>query len=248
MIKKQNINDLTVIMPVYNEEGGIIDVVEKWQCELEKLKIIYNICVYNDGSKDKTKELLEHNFSGNSKIKVINKTNSGHGPTILMGYRNNSKSKWLFQIDSDDEMSPEYFEKLWLKRMNFDFLIGERIERNQQLSRKIISLISRITVLLFYGSGVKDVNSPYRLMRSSVFCNYFDNIPKKTFAPNVIISGIVNRKLIRFYKISVPYKFRQTGEVSIKKWKLFKVSLKSFLQTLKFAFNKSNFEINEYNK
>ena len=39
------------------------------------------------------------------------KTNSGHGPTILLGYRENSDCAWVFQMDSDDEMGPEF---IWL--------------------------------------------------------------------------------------------------------------------------------------
>lgn len=229
---------LAVVMPVYNEEGAIGDVINKWVEELDKLQIDYNIIAYNDGSKDNTAEFLEEISKNQPKLIVVNKANSGHGPTILKAYKDNAgKYDWIFQIDSDDEMGPEGFPMLWEKRNDYDFLVGIRDGRLQQLPRKIISLVSRMCVKIFYGlNGVWDVNSPYRLMKSEKFAGLFNKIPEDTFAPNVIISGFVARKKLKFYETPVPCGIRQTGEVSIKKWKLLKAAAKSFLQTIKFSF------------
>ena len=82
---------------------------------------------------------------------------------------------------------------------------------------------------------VWDVNTPYRLMRTSEFMDVYQQIPLTTFAPNVIISGMVARKKLRYYEIRVPQHDRTTGEVSIKKWKLLKAAVKSFWQTIHFA-------------
>lgn len=228
--------ELNVIIPVYNEEGAINTVLDKWSKELERLGINFNIHAYNDGSKDNTLNILNEYASKNNKIIVHDKPNSGHGSTILLGYQENSDSEWVFQIDSDDEMGPESFEKLWAKRNDYDFLIGSRTERNNPLSRKLITLLSRLTVWIMYGTGVKDVNSPYRLMKSDLFRKYYNLIPANTFAPNVIISGICGMKKFKVYETPVTYTFRTTGEVSIKKFKLLKSALKSFLQTIFFRF------------
>ena len=229
---------LAVVMPVYNEEGAIGAVINKWMEKLDKLQIDYNIIAYNDGSKDNAAEILEEIAKTQPQLIVVNKANSGHGPTILKAYRDNATQySWIFQIDSDDEMSPEGFASLWGKRNDYDFLLGIRDGRLQQLPRKIISFVSRACIKIFYGwVGVWDVNSPYRLMRSEKFADLFNKIPEDTFAPNVIVSGFVARKKLRFYETPVPCKPRETGEVSIKKWKLFKAAIKSFVQTIKFSF------------
>lgn len=229
---------LAVVMPVYNEEGAIGAVIEKWATELDKLQIDYNIFAYNDGSKDNTATILEEIAKKQPKLIVVNKENSGHGPTILKAYRDNAaKYSWIFQMDSDDEMEPEGFAAIWEKRNDYDFLVGIRDGRLQQLPRKIISFVSRLCVKIFYGfNGIWDVNSPYRLMRSEIFADLFNKIPEDTFAPNVIVSGFVARKKLRFYEAHVPCRLRQTGEVSIKKWKLLKAAIKSFWQTIIFSF------------
>ena len=106
--------------------------------------------VYNDGSKDNTAQILKSLSEKYPRLKYKNKENSGHGPTILQGYRENCKSyNWIFQIDSDNEMGTEGFNSLWTNRENYNFLIGIRNKRIQYLSRNIISYISRLTIKYF---------------------------------------------------------------------------------------------------
>ena len=62
----------------------------------------------------------------------------------------------------------------------------------------------------------------------------------ETFAPNVIISGMAAKKHLRCYEIRVPQHERITGEVSIKKWKLFKAAVRSFVQTIVFALSEKS--------
>lgn len=233
--------ELAVVIPVYNEEACIVSVLEKWIEVLNRLGIDYRIDVYNDGSKDNSLEVMketEPRFAG--RLAVHDKPNGGHGNTILTGYLANcEKAEWIFQVDSDDEMSPESFPGLWRKRADYDFLIGRRDGRKQPLPRRVMSAVSRLTVRIFYGKSVWDVNTPYRLMRTSVFAPIYRLIPLDTFAPNVIITGMAAKRRLRSCEIPVPQQDRQTGEVSIKKWKLFKAAMKSFRQTVCFALCKS---------
>lgn len=228
--------ELAIVMPIYNEAGSISNVVSKWTKALQKLEINFQIHAYNDGSKDNTLQILNQLALENKKLVVHDKLNSGHGPTILQGYRDNSNAEWIFQIDADDETGPEEFEDLWKNREGYDFLLGRRVRLHQPLVRKLISSTSRAVIRIFYGSKVFDVNSPYRLMKSSVFKDIFFSLPDNMFAPNVVISGLVSINNLRAYEIPVQQKERTTGEVSIKKFKLIKAALKSFQQTITYRF------------
>lgn len=237
-MQRDGMLDLVVVIPVYNEELSIAGVLRDWSAVLDSLGMKYVIAVYNDGSQDRTKEVLAETESAlKGKILVVNKGNSGHGPTILQGYKEYApKSDWIFQIDSANEMQPDGFAELWSARGEYDFLLGYRGGRTQPLSRKIVSVVSRVTVRLFYGKTVWDVNSPYRLMKSSVFAPVFSQIPANTFAPNVIIAGWVGMKGLRHAQFRIPHTNRRTGEVSIKKGKLFRAAFRSFVQTVSFSF------------
>ena len=230
-------HQLSVVIPVYNEEEIIVKVLQDWSDELRDLSLTYEIRVYNDGSKDNTSGVLKDLEEQIPNLVVVNKKNSGHGPTILQGYREASqKSEWVFQVDSDNEMPASFFRELWKNKDSYDFLIGIRTNREQHSIRKIISGISRYTVWFFYRKGVADVNSPYRLMRTSCFAELFQKIPASTFAPNLIISGYAGLKKFRIFQTKVLHTNRETGEVSIKRFKLLKVAAKSYWQTIRFRF------------
>ena len=229
-------NDVTIVMPVYNEEACINEVIDDWKIALDKLQISYNLLILNDGSRDNTARELDKQ-QDNPAVTIINKENSGHGPTILTGYHLAAKNaEWVFQVDSDNEMRAEHFQSLWDERHNCDAVFGIRSAREQALPRRIISAISRMAVNLCYGRGVQDVNCPFRLMRTSILHKLLQRIPPNTFAPNVAIAGLFVHNGCPVKNIAVPHSNRQTGEVSIKKLKLFKAAMNSFLQTILIRF------------
>lgn len=228
--------ELIVVIPVYNEQEIIATVIKKWTKLLSDMMIDFEIRVYNDGSKDNTLKTLRDLESKYSNLKIIDKTNSGHGPTILKGYKESLNAEWIFQIDSDDEIDVTYFPELWNYRNQYDFLIGKRMNRNTPAIRKLISLISRLTISILYGNRVYDVNCPYRLMRTSAVKGFIPSIPDDTLAPNLIIAGMASQKKLAVFQTEVRFKFRTTGEVSIKRWKLIKFSVKSFWQTFLYRF------------
>ena len=234
---------LCVVMPVYNERDAIGPVLEKWHAALDGLGIDFEIRPYNDGSKDDTLAVMKAAAERlGPRISVRDKPNGGHGNTILTGYREAAADgfDWVFQIDSDDEMGPDGFSGLWERRNEYDFLVGIRDGRRQALPRKVVSLVSRLCVRIFYGKGVWDVNTPYRLMRVSAFRDFYAAIPLTTFAPNVILSGLAARHSLKMFEMPVPQHDRTTGEVSIKKWKLLKAAAKSFWQTISFALSRGS--------
>ena len=235
LMKKIN-ETLRLIIPVYNEEEAIDIVINDWTQKLDSLEIDYTICAYNDGSKDQTLRKLIDLAKENKRLKVIDKPNSGHGPTILKGYKDNLDADWLFQIDSDNELRTENFHLLWEAREENDFIIGNRVDRASPLPRVIITQISRWVVGIFYGFVVKDVNMPYRLMRVEKIKEDILRIPDLTFAPNLIVTGVANIRKMRIKQFDITHHSRETGEVSIKKWKLLKAAIQSFWETIKFRF------------
>lgn len=228
-------HELALVMPVYNEEECIVAVVHAWRDELSRLGIDFLMLILNDGSRDNTARQLAR-FETDDRIRVIDKENSGHGPSILLGYRlAESQACWVFQTDSDDEMSPRHFHELWRRRDRYDALFGARHNREQGAGRKFITQVSRMTVRLLFEAGVKDVNTPYRLIRSPLLKQIVDIIPPDTFAPNLVISGAVAMAGGRILNLPVPHQGRRTGSVSIVKWKLWSAARRSFFQTVKLS-------------
>lgn len=233
---EKNEIELAIIIPVYNEMEIIEKVIVSWTKMLEGLGIDFELRAYNDGSKDKSLKVLKKIAKAVPQLVVLDKSNSGHGPTILMGYREAS-AKYIFQIDSDNEIESQHFEKFWKLRDQYDFIIGERnYIQTPPLSRILVSKVARFIIFMFYGSGAKDVNCPYRLLKTSSFEELLYKILDDTFAPNLILSGYANKSKMRLLNIQVDSEFRKTGTVSIQHWKLLRVAFKSLLETILFRF------------
>ena len=225
--------DLAVVMPVYNESDCVARVIRSWLGTLTSENINFRMIVLNDGSTDDTSSRLAA-FKDDHAVEVIDKPNSGHGPTILQGYKRAVEmADWVFQCDSDDEIRPDHFPTLWRSRRKFDALFGVRSDRSQMPSRRIVSACSNLTVRLLFGRGIKDANTPYRLIRASLLGRILEQIPPNTFAPNVIISGAMARSRARIMNHPVFWEHRRTGKPSIVRWRILRSAMRAFWQTLR---------------
>ncbi len=220
-----------IVLPIYNEEKIIEKVINELIDKTSEFNI--KIVLINDGSKDETKEKIEK-FKDVNNVIIFNKQNEGHGQTILLGYKYAIKNDcdYIFQIDSDDQFYTEDIKEFLRKDFNENLIIGKRKKRKDKLIRLIITNLMKFIILIFHGVLVKDANSPFRLIRKSFLSKNINKI-EDSIIPNILLSIIAAKdKSLRF--IDVNHKERETGEVSIKKWKLFSFCLKSFSEIIWF--------------
>ena len=125
-ITEQNQDRLIIVIPAYNEEENIENVVAQWHPIVEKTGGDSRLFVINDGSTDRTQEELDHLQGKYPQLRTVKKENQGHGATILYGYRCAiaEGADYIFQTDSDGQTLPEEFWKLWADRKKCGLLIG----------------------------------------------------------------------------------------------------------------------------
>lgn len=228
-------HELTVVMPVHNEADGLAACLTAWRCELDRLGVDHRILVLDDGSTDATPAVLA-GLADDRHIDAVSKANEGHGPTVLRGYAAAvADSEWVFQVDSDDEIPADAFEVVWSARSGHDAVFGYRTGRDQPLDRRVISRVAGLVVRGLFGSCVRDVNVPYRLVRSEVLAPLLDAIPADTFAPNLVVSGVLGRDPSTFAEVPVPHTQRRTGQVSFAGIGALRAAARSFAQTLHLA-------------
>ena len=117
-ITEQNQDRLIIVIPAYNEEENIENVVAQWHPIVEKTGGDSRLFVINDGSTDRTQEELDQLQGKYPQLRTVKKENQGHGATILYGYRCAiaEGADYIFQTDSDGQTLPEEFWKLWSDR------------------------------------------------------------------------------------------------------------------------------------
>ena len=231
---------LVVVIPVYNEQDCIEEVITSWGSFLNGyLKdITFKIVVINDGSKDNTPKILDDLTTTLPYLHRVHQKNGGHGEAVLNGYAEALKftPDWVFQVDSDNQFLPEDFPKLWENRSKSDFILGFRKKRYDEFNRLIITRIVRIIIFLLYGVFVTDSNIPYRLIKGTYLPLLLRDLPGRPFAPNIFLTVMAKKDGNDLMFIPVTHKERETGQVSIIKWKLLKVCFRSAKELLSFAF------------
>lgn len=149
---------ISVIIPVYNEEEVLELSYKKIKDTLEKIiEYNYEIIFVNDGSKDRTLEMLEYISQKNENIKVISfSRNFGHQAAVTAGIKHSTGDAVVI-IDADLQDPPEVIPemiKLW--EDGNDVIYGKRKKRKGESAFKLL------TAKMFYKTlnALSDVEIP----------------------------------------------------------------------------------------
>ena len=204
---------ISVIVPVYNEEKTLAKVVRK----LEKLKlpISKEIIIINDGSKDKTREILKDLSKKFKKLKVIDYTlNRGKGFAIRKGIEK-SKGEIILIQDADLEYDLENI-KLLLKEIlekNEKVVYGSRfMKKNNRgkiafyLGNKFLSMMTSA----LYLQRVTDMETCYKMFRREVIENI--SLKSDRFEIEPEITAKIIREGYKIKEVPINYSPRSNKE------------------------------------
>lgn len=230
---------LVVVIPVYNEQDCIKKVLLEQLDFFRGLQLSFRILIVNDGSKDNTLNVLTSLSESHKELVIHSQENGGHGSAIMKGYQLalELNPDWIFQTDSDDHFNIMEFNKLWIKRNESDFILANRVGRQDPFYRILISRMLSTLVKLFLGSGASDLNNPFRLMKASFLQKCVSLLaPHKFFAPNVFITIIGLSQGHKAYNIPVSHRSRHTGVNSLNLAKFAKACTRSLFELIKFIY------------
>lgn len=231
--KEVSVDKLYIVIPAYNEEENIVRVIDEWYQVVEKVGNGSRLVIIDDGSKDKTFQIMKDAAADRAAFLPLTKPNGGHGATILYGYHYAIKdgADYIFQTDSDGQTLPEEFWEFWKNRKDYDMIIGHRKGRQDGFSRVFVTKTLKLVLRLVFRASVKDANTPFRLMESKVLADNIKLIPENYNLSNVIISVIYARKHKKVKYIPITFRPRQGGVNSINMKKIFRIgkqALKDF--------------------
>lgn len=170
----QNQIKISIIIPIYNEEKSIEGVMKELKKHLKLLDIIYEIIVVNDGSIDKSREILK-NIEG---IKIIDHPyNKGYGAAIKTGVKN-AQYDWVLFFDSDGQHRPQYIKDLISHQDKYDLIIGIRTKGSQgsvlrEPGKKILNWLANYLA----EQKIPDLTSGFRLVKKENFLRFMHIFP-----------------------------------------------------------------------
>ncbi|MCM8802723.1 MAG: glycosyltransferase family 2 protein [Candidatus Omnitrophica bacterium] len=186
--------EISIIIPAYNEEKRILKTIEKVYKYFKEKKLDFEIIVVDDGSKDKTVEVVNEFLKEKNEIKILkHEKNMGKGAAVKTGVLNASGDLILF-TDADLSTPIEEFEKLKKKiEDGYDIAIGSRglkeskIVIPQPFYRRIIGKIFPLLVRLIITNDFRDTQCGFKLFKREVAKKIFSQLKTEGFAFDVEI-------------------------------------------------------------
>lgn len=224
-------NALYIIIPAYNEEVNIKQVIDDWYpiIETHNGNGMSRLLIIDDGSEDNTYKKICECAVSRPLLVPLTKSNSGHGATVLWGYRYalEKDADYIFQTDSDGQTLPSEFESFWKLRNEYDMVIGWRRHRQDGAVRIFVTKMLKIVIKLCFHVTVQDANTPFRLMSRSKLNEFINLVPEDFNLSNVLLSVIYVKKECRVKYIPITFRKRQGGINSINITKIFKIGKKA---------------------
>lgn len=169
------ISELSIFLPIYNEEGNIEKVIQNTVKAADKYVEKWELILVDDGSVDNTNFIINKIASSNKNIRVIrHKENLGYGGSLKTGFYN-SKYSWISFTDSDGQFDFDEISKFIAKRQetNADLVIGYYKKRQVSKLKILTSKIWELSVFILFGLKVHDIDCGFKMISKKVI----DEIP-----------------------------------------------------------------------
>jgi dolichol-phosphate mannosyltransferase len=149
--------DISVVIPVYNEETNLSNLYNRLEATLSSLRLTYELIFVNDGSTDGSLPLLK-DLAREKGVKYIDfSRNFGHQIAVNAGL-DNAQGNAVVIIDSDLQDPPELIPSLYAKlREGYEVVYARRIQRQGESAAK------KLTARLFYRIMARITSTPIPL-------------------------------------------------------------------------------------
>ena len=158
----------SVIIPAYNEEENILNTVEDVKKVVRELDKNAEIIVVDDGSEDKTYDILKK-ING---IKLIKQeTNKGKTTALLTGIKE-SKYNNILTLDGDGQHPARYIPNLIGQLENYDIVVGSRFlegfSKDAPMSRTMSNILGAKIASVILGEKITDVSCGMRALNKQL--------------------------------------------------------------------------------
>lgn len=164
---------LTIVVPVYNEEGNILRLEKELGDFLKKAKVPSCVLFVNDGSKDNSERLLKEICARHTDFYYLGLARNGGLSAAMKAGIDNSDSEFVGYIDADLQTTPEDFNSLLDYIEDYEMVMGIRTGRKDSFVKNMSSKIANGFRRSMTHDGVEDTGCPLKILRT----DYAKRIP-----------------------------------------------------------------------
>jgi glycosyltransferase involved in cell wall biosynthesis len=159
---QQNVS-ISVVLPAFNEEENIEETVRQAISYLEKNVKEFEIIVVNDGSIDRTGEIVKEIATANNKVCFFNHPkNQGYGAALRSGFEKASLD-YIFLMDSDAQFDISELDRFLPFLEESMTIIGYREKRADSFVRILNTWLYHLYIRSIFGLKVKDIDCAFKV-------------------------------------------------------------------------------------
>jgi len=160
---------ISVFFPCYNEQDNIDRTVEQALTVLKKLTADFELIIVDDGSSDATGQVADRMADQDSRVKVVHHpTNLGYGAALQSGFKAATK-ELVFYTDGDGQFDIGEMPPLLPLIKQYDIVSCYRLNRQDNLIRKINGWAWTKVVCLLFGMKIRDIDCAFKLYKREIF-------------------------------------------------------------------------------
>src|SRR6187551_2870517 len=185
--------DVSLVVPVYNEERTIEQVVSQAIEVLERDSRTFEVIVVDDGSRDGTWATIERLHAGGARVKAVRfKRNFGQHPAMHAGLVR-ARGDIVVTMDGDLQNEPEDIPRLVAAvEGGADVASGRRAARHDSWGRTLPSLLINGMLRRFTGVSISDFGCAFNAYRREVVVPMLGSIGRQKFTKALVLSGGAN--------------------------------------------------------
>lgn len=164
---------LTIIVPVYNEEGNMLRLEKELGEFLKIARMTSCVLFVNDGSKDQSGVLIKEICNRDSSFYYLELAGNGGLSAAMKAGIDYSDSEFVGYIDADLQTTPEDFNLLLEYAEEYEMVMGIRTGRKDSLIKNMSSRIANGFRRSMTHDGVEDTGCPLKILRT----DYAKRIP-----------------------------------------------------------------------
>lgn len=213
------LSSLSIFMPAYNEEGNIAATLIDATRAARQAARDYEIIVINDGSHDKTAEIVSEMSKLDPHIRLVSHPhNLGYGAAVKTGLKSCRKD-WIFFTDSDGQFHYDELTNFVSATASADLIMGYRKKRMDPFHRVFLAqVLLKIWNFVLFGLTVRDVDCAYKLFPRSLLQKFKLNSESAITVTEFIIKAKLAGARIK--QIPVTHYPRRFGEQTGGNWRV----------------------------